>query len=301
MLRKAGMSTTSRSAPESRVESDPATVAERQFADFWTAYVDSGHRGVGFLVRHPLRLTRMVRGMSNLPVVEVAPSDTDEGRAVRDVLVRPGPLRMPSRWFGTAVLEVPQDPDAYLMGRRAQTLRRKIRSAQKLGVRCELVTDPAERVALVERAEDSERRHANPLYRSPAPDNKHLLRHHLWIKAVDETGDVLLLAVAPVDGRFATLRYFRTLGASPAHTDSRYLATYALVRELSQRGVTHLLDTEPPGAQTNGLRHFQRMLGFRYVRMQLRRGSERVPAVSAWVACASLEPCIGVASFFPMF
>jgi hypothetical protein len=60
--------------------------------------------------------------------------------------------------------------------------------------------------------------------------------------------------------------------------------THALVAELSRRGVRWLLDTEAPGAQTNGLRHFQRMVGFRYVRVRLQR--DRSAAMSAVVAPA---------------
>ena len=77
-------------------------------------------------------------------------------------------------------------------------------------------------------------------------------------------------SVAPRDGEFATLRYFRTLGAGDAHSDARYLATSALVAELAQHGVRYLLDTATPAEQTNGLRHFQRMVGFRYARVKLR-------------------------------
>jgi hypothetical protein len=87
--------------------------------------------------------------------------------------------------------------------------------------------------------------------------------------AEDGAGKPLLLAVIPVDGELATLRYFRTLGGGDLYSLSRYFATHALVAELSKRGVRWLLDTEPPGAQKNGVRHFQRMVGFRYVRLRV--------------------------------
>jgi len=244
----------------------------------------------------------MLWSIRGLPVIEASTSSsTSGGRDLAAVLRGRGPLGLPARWFGTAVLEVPKDPDDYLLGRRAQTLRRKIRSAEKLGVRWELVTDPDERVALVARADEAERTHADPRYRLAAPDNGRLLQHDLWIKAVDASGDALLLAVAPTHGDFATLRYFRTLGSSPAHTDSRYLATYALVGELARRGVRYLLDTEPPGAQTNGLRHFQRMLGFRYRRVQLRRQREQLAGLSVPATAASLDSYASYASSLPIF
>jgi hypothetical protein len=122
--------------------------------------------------------------------------------------------------------------------------------------------------------------HADPSYRVPEPDNDDLLDHDVWLVVEDRDGTPLLLAVAPHDGALATLRYFRTLGWTDAHSDARYLATSALVTELAQRGVRHLLDTATPAEQTNGLRHFQRMVGFRYVRVVLRRrrGPSRRPA-----------------------
>jgi len=295
------MSTTLRSALEARGGADGAADAESRLADFWTSYVDSGHRGVAYIWRHPVPLLRMLWSTRELPVMEATTSQTAGGRDLESVLTGRGPLGLPARWFGTAVLDVPKDPDDYLQGRRAQTLRRKIRSAEKLGVRCELVTDPDERVALVKRANHAERTHIDPRYRLSAPDNQRLLQHDLWIKAVDADGEALLLAVAPTDGDFATLRYFRTLGSSPAHTDSRYLTTYALVRELAQRGVRYLLDTEPPGAQTNGLRHFQRMLGFRYRRIVLRRQREKFAGLSVPVTAASLDSYASHATSIPIF
>ena len=296
------------------VRADPATrpvaerdsmadrhgAADRQLAEFWNGYVDSGHRRLHYLWRHPWRSVEMIRSVFALRVVDAEPSDTPGGRAMRDVLSSRGPLGLPARWFGSAVLDVPKDPDDYLLGRSAQTIRRKIRSAERLGVRCVPVIDADERRSLVRRAEEAERRHPDPRYRRVAPDNQDLLQHELWLKAVNCTGEVLLLAVAPVEGQFATLRYFRTLGAGPAYSDARYLATAALVGELAHRGVAYLLDTETPGGQTNGLRHFQRIMGFRYRRLRLRRSGSRTPALSAPTACAALDPWLGAASSLPI-
>ena len=89
----------------------------------------------------------------------------------------------------------------------------------------------------------------------------------------------MLLAVIPVDGPFATLRYFRTLGAGDAYSLSRYLATHAVVTERTARAVRWLLDTAPSGGQTNGVRHFQRMVGFRYVRLTSAARSAAEPAM----------------------
>ena len=106
----------------------------------------------------------------------------------------------------------------------------------------------------------------------PTPRDDDLIDHDVWLTVDDPEGQPLLLVVAPRDGEFATLRYFRTLGASDAHSDARYLASSALVAELARHGVRYLLDTATPAEQTNGLRHFQRMVGFRYARVRLRQG-----------------------------
>lgn len=247
---------------------DPA--GERALAVYWTAYVDDGRRGARFILRDVPRSWAAFRAVRRLPAVEARPADTPGGRAVRRVLAARVTYGVPARLLGTAVLEVPADADDYLSGRRAQTLRRRVRSAARLGIKVRRVEDRAERRQLVELANHAERAYADPAYRVPAPRNDDLLDHDVWLTADDPQGRPLLLAVAPYDDEFATLRYFRTLGSSDAHSDARYLASSALVAELAGRGVRYLLDTATPAEQTNGLRHFQRMVGFRYARVALR-------------------------------
>lgn len=243
--------------------------SEQAVADFWSAYVDAGRGGLGYVVRNPLACGRALRAIGHLPVVRAAhPSKRSGGQAVKRVLAGRGPLGVPARLWGTAALAVPADPSAHLEGRGAQTLRRKIRAAERHGLSCRRVTR-AERISLLDRADEQERDHHDLRYRVVNPSNRDLLLHDLWMVAEDDSGHPLLLAVIPFDGHLAALRYFRTLGVGESYSLSRYLATHAVVRELADRGVRWLLDTEAPGAQTNGLRHFQRMVGFRYVRIQL--------------------------------
>jgi hypothetical protein len=244
---------------------------EQALASYWTAYVDNGRRGARFILRNWSGSWAAWRAVRRLPVLEARASDTPGGRAVRQVLATRTSYAVPARLLGTAVLEVPADAEDYLAGRRAQTLRRKLRSAQRRGLEVRRVQGEADRRRLVDVANHAERTHADPAYRVPAPGNDDLLDHDIWLSVDDPEGRPLLLAVAPYDGEFATLRYFRTLGSSEAHSDARYLATSSLVAELSTRGVRYLLDTANPAEQTNGLRHFQRMVGFRYARVRLLR------------------------------
>ena len=275
--------------------------SEPQLAEFWTAYVDSPWRGPRYLLRHPVRLWRAVRATRQLPVVEARPSDRPGGRAIRATLSTRGPLGAPARALGTAMLGVPADPQDYVTGSSAQTLRRKIRAAERAGVTWRAVADPDERQRLLKVANEAERHHPDPTYRVADPDNDDLLDHDLWLVAEDRDGEPLLLSVTPVDGELATLRYFRTLGRGTAHSDSRYLMTHALVVELSRLGVRWLIDTEPPGAQKNGLRHFQRMVGFRYGRIRLARSTSTVLATAVLPTYLSLEPTLDRAASFAVF
>lgn len=74
-------------------------------------------------------------------------------------------------------------------------------------------------------------------YRVEDPDNADLEDVELWLVGESPEGLPLLLVVAPVGGSTAVLRYFRTLGAGPAHSNARYLGTAVLVEKLARRGV----------------------------------------------------------------
>jgi hypothetical protein len=244
--------------------------SERALAAFWDAYVEEGRRGVRHALAHPRESWAAFRAIRRLPRIKAAPTDSGAGRAVRQVLAARASYGVPGRLLGTAVLEVPRDPDDYLQGRRARTLRRKVRSAERRGLKVRRVEDSAERDELVALANRAEQSHADPAYRVPAPENDDLLGHDVWLTVEDPEGRPLLLAVTPVDGELSILRYFRTLGSGDAHSDARYLASSALVAELARLGVRYLIDTATPAEQTNGLRYFQRMVGFRYARIRLR-------------------------------
>jgi O-antigen/teichoic acid export membrane protein len=266
-----------RLAPATSFDVPTAVEADRALAEFWTSYVEAGRGGVRFIAREPLRFLRALRDVQELPVVRAPrPSGRAGGRAVDEILHFPGPLGTPARWWGSAVLEIPADASDFVTGAHAQTLRRKIRAAERHGVSCRMV-QPAERTDLLALANFVQQNHPDEQYRVSEPDNDDLLLHDLWMVAEDGVGDPLLLAVIPTDGEFSTLRYFRTLGADEVHSLSRYLATRAVVEELSKRGVRWLLDTSPPGAQKNGVRHFQRMVRFRYLQIRLTRATVAAP------------------------
>ena len=252
---------------------------EASLAAFLTAYVDDresgategGRHALRYALHHPSATLGAVGAVLRLPVAPAALGDGPAGEILRSTLLARhlGGLRVAST--GVAVLDVPADGGDYVLGAARQTLRRKVRAAQKKGVAFRFVEDPTERAALLERANAAEQAHADTQYRVDTPDNSDLLLHDLWLVATDADGEAIMLSVTPVDGEWALLRYFRTLGASPAHSDARYLLMPALVAALAERGVRHLVDSTPPPQLSNGLRHFQRMVGYRYARVRVVR------------------------------
>lgn len=167
-----------------------------------------------------------------------------------------------------SVLTLPHETGQYSLGASKQTLRRKMRQAARLGVRWAEVTDPAERQRLAKLADEYVRTHPDVTYRNANPDTSDLPSYGLWLAAYSAEGHPLLLSVTPVDGEIALLRYFRTLGGGEAQSNARYLMTEVLVEHLVNRGVRYLVDGLFPAWLPNGLRHYQRMVGFRIVRIR---------------------------------
>ena len=75
--------------------------------------------------------------------------------------------------------------------------------------------------------------------------------------------------MTPVDSEWALLHYFRTLTNGQEASSVRYLMTQVLVEHLVGLGARYLADPTSSLWLTNGLRHYQRILGFRLVRFRL--------------------------------
>src|SRR4051794_31129391 len=105
--------------------------SEQRLAAFWTAYVDAGRPGVRHVMSHRHESWEAVRAVRRLPRIDAAPPAPGGGQAVRGVLAAGASYGIPARLLGTGVLEIPAEAARYLEGRRAQPLRRKIRSAEK--------------------------------------------------------------------------------------------------------------------------------------------------------------------------
>jgi hypothetical protein len=252
----------------SQVEEHDYELLEAEVNEFLDGY-EAAHGGIGYLLRRPRETAAVFASARKLPVLRVHPCDSPEGRAVRRELSRGARrLRTPLHAVSGAIT-VPADPADFEEGSSKQTLRRKMRAAQKRGVTWEVVTDPDLRRTLVGMADDFERANPRERYRAANPSNEDLLDYDCWLLARASDGSPLLLSVTPIDDGVGALRYFRTLSANPEGSDARYLMTRALVGELSRRGVHHLVDTTISMHLSHGLRHFQRMVGFRLIRLEI--------------------------------
>lgn len=251
---------------------------EMQLSNYFDEYVGSGKQGIPHILGRPGDSVSALIALHKRPRLVVPLPSTPEGEAIRRSLTRRSVLGQTVVHSATSVLVLPDRQGAYEEGAAKQTLRRKSRKALARGVHWKPVNDLAERHVLLDLANDSERNHPLQDYREPNPDNDDLLDYGLWLAAYADDGRPLLLSVTPVDTDWAVLRYFRTLGGGEEHSNARYLMTQVLVDHLVGLGVLYLADVSSPVGLPNGLRHFQRMLGFRIFRVKIASSEPSGPA-----------------------
>lgn len=277
------------SAVQDRTASGPRgpVDAEARLAAYFAGYASDGGRKnlLGHLVRHPVAGVQALHDLRALPVLHVDLGAHLEGGLVSEAL--PPTVRGPRSV--AAALTLPATGVEYSSGSSRQTLRRKVRAAERAGVTWSTVTDPDEKRVLLDLAHEYERMHPLEQYRKAPPEGSHLLQVDLWQLARGADGRPLVLSITPVDGRSALLGMFRTFEISDEASDARYLMTKVLAEQLIGRGVTHLFDGVHPAHLSNGLRHFQRMVGFRLVRIA-QRPTSTTPAPADGVARSRSGP-----------
>ena len=245
---------------------------EVRLSQFWEAAKQSRFRLSVFLALNARSTVRAVTDIRALPRLEARLSSTREGQAIERSLKRRGLLKAFSlATAGCCVLTIPAIASDYSVGSSKQTLRRKTRAAQKAGTACRTIDDPAEQRLLVEQLDRAIAAKSRSAYRDVRADHSHLVESDPWTVAFSKDGYPLVIAVTPRDGQWSILQAFISLGETPEHSDARYLLTQAVVERLSHAGVRYLVDTHSPSELTNGLRHFQRMLGFRIARVRVVR------------------------------
>jgi hypothetical protein len=253
-------------------EAEHEAVISRYFQD----YLDSGDGRYVYVLKHPFRSLSTLTALYRLPCLYLGHSSTGSEGAIAWEILRRYSMLVPGVGFTMTALRLPHEPGQYSLGASKQTLRRKIRKAERLGIYWAEVHDTQKRLELVKLADDREQTHPDAKYRNSNPDNSDLLSYELWLAAYSAEGRPLLLSVTPVDGDFAYLRYFRTLGDGEEESNARYLMTDVLAEHLVSRRARYLLDCAFPAWQHEGLRHFQRMIGYEIVRIRVaRRGPSR--------------------------
>lgn len=244
---------------------------EAWISRFWEQANASGQKIPFFLARHPRLAAQAIRHALRLSRLDTFLSDGPEGRLIARCLRRiciAKVFRLADT--GACILDIPDQPGAFSLGSSKQTLRRKIRSAQKAGTSCRFVTDEAEQACLAGQLDAAFKVKSDLRYREQDSDHSHAIGVGLWTVADGADGKPLVVAVTPRDGEWAMLQIFVSLGETPEHSDARYLLTEAVVERLVGEGVRHLVDTRSPAELPNGLRHFQKMLGFHIARIRLR-------------------------------
>lgn len=250
---------------------------EALVSDYFQGYVDAGSWRWRYAVEHPIVSLRALYHFLQLPRLVAELSTSPGGQAIWDGLGRERPVVETPIHRAASVLALPERPGEYSQGRRRQTLRRKCREAEKRGVQWRLITDPAERRRLVNLADMRDRAHPRDEYRVTEGSRRHLLVHPLMLAGFADDDRPILVSITPTDGQWAILQYFRTLEDTPEASAARYLLSEALAEALVARGVRYLADNASPMGINNGLRHFQRMLGFRIFRVDRLR-AQHTPA-----------------------
>jgi hypothetical protein len=255
------------------IDSNP----EAKLSRFCHDYVEAGMPGLSYCLRCPRKCLSASLALCQMPWLKADLSSSPEGAIIRMELSRGSVIRrtmFPLR----AVLTIPRGHGLYELGGSKKILRYEARRARRLGIHWARVNDEAERRELLRLAATWERTHPIEYYRNPDPQVDLLLNYRLWLAAYSADGRPLLLSVTPVDGEWALLRYFRTLAAGQEATSARYLMAQVLVEQLVDQGARYLVDPASPLWLANGLRHYQRILGFRLVRLHF--ASRRRPRPS---------------------
>lgn len=239
---------------------------------FWEQANASGLKIPTFLVLHPRLTARVFKHAFHLPRLDASLSDSPEGQLISRSLRRiciARVLRLADT--GACILDIPDEAGAFSLGSKKQTLRRKVRAAEKAGITCCPVTEKAEQSSLARQLDAAYKVKSDLRYREYHSDHSRFVGVGLWTVAYGPQGEPLVVAVTPRDGEWALLQIFVSLGETCNHSDARYLLTQKIVDRLHEEGVRHLVDTSSPAELSNGLRHFQKMLGFHIARIRLRR------------------------------
>jgi hypothetical protein len=214
-------------------------------------------------VRKPRHLLALLQLLVLTPREDVALSGNDTGRLLRAHFNRRFLGVVPQNRLCRGVLILPEDPAAYLRGRRRQAVRTNLRRAERLGIKCEVVADgaEAERAALAVLADRRGTLNASPDGLS-ATWREACRRPEVTILAARDASHTPVAVLATVIDESVCLIQ---LALATSH-EARWSLHYQLVRVLISRGVRFLLaDGDGPfgalGFEPH-VQHFQHLLGY---------------------------------------
>lgn len=204
---------------------------------------------------------RLLRDIRRLPVLHVEVSDSHAGRNISSALSQRRGL-VPCT-LAAAVLALPDQPQAYLVGRSMQAVRTGINHARRQGLSVVYVTDDGERGA---RALELVAGKVGADFGPPLQAWAAAPLGESWF-TLDAAGAACAIAILVVDGPIARLDTMIS-AQGELQSPARYLLLAHVFMELIGRGVTHVILENslflPPG-----LLHFQKLLGFRPMNIRL--------------------------------
>jgi hypothetical protein len=206
------------------------------------------------------RAASLVFYLRRLPVLHVEVSDSTAGHDIASALTqRLGMLRATT---AAGVLELPERPEAYLVGRSRQAVRTGMNHARREGLSVLKVTDEDERrVRALELAGRVSTDFGAPLKSWAAGP-----RDESWF-VVDPDGNTLAVAITMVDPPVARLSAMIS-AEGRAQSPARYLLSARVFMDLIGCGVSHVI-LEGSLFLPPGLLHFQTLLGFRPMNIRL--------------------------------
>jgi hypothetical protein len=212
------------------------------------------------------RARRMASSVSGLPKLSVQLDDSAPGRKIEAALLKRR-LLVPGRTV-VAVLELPQRPEDYLVGKRRQAVRTGVNQARGAGLSVKRVEDDDERR---DRAMELVR---GPIRQDFGPALERWAKEpndHSWF-AVGPDGATLAVCILTIDHSVARLSAM--ISREGLHSSAaRYMISAQAFTDAAAGGVRTIL-LEGALFVAPGLIEFQRRLGFRPMTVEVgpRRG-----------------------------
>jgi hypothetical protein len=220
--------------------------------------------------RHPGQLMEVAAAILRLPRLQVIVSAESHGENLIKRLGRRSFSAM--GWYpAESAMVLPVDEATYLRGKARQALRTNVTRAKKDGLRCLRVSDADER-----------KRWTDEIFAArTAPENLAEFMEHYETRGavgptdmhviVDAEDQLVALCEVAVDTETAMVDVFVKMPDHPSAAVARYMMLLDIVSGLIDRGVKVLLVDASRLHVSEGIRYFQRRVGFEPYNVRVRR------------------------------